>query len=249
MQSSYSVLKYTKVKGKELIKTPSVDFTKKDNILKDENNDISKGDSILNDAWKNAEEIVRISQGKAVKIIEDAKKDGEKIKSSAKEEGYQEGYKNGYSDGYDYGINEAVKEADNIKKEGNKYLKSCNDAVDRFIKEKHDEIIKLAINIAKQIINSEISLNQDVVLNIAEKVLSKAIDKRQIVLKVNPEDYNLLMSKKEELSIYVESSNNLFIVADYAIEKGSIKAETPSGFIDGKIDTQLKLVLKSLIEG
>lgn len=249
MQSSYSVLKYTKVKGKELIKTPSIDFKKDDNILSDENNEISKGDSILNNAWENAEEIVKIAQGKAAKIIEDAKKDGEKIKSSAKEEGYQKGYKIGYSEGYDYGISEAVKEADSIKKEGNEYLKSCNDAVDRFLNEKHDAIITLAINIAKQIINSEISLNQDVVLNIAEKVLSKATDKRQIVIKVNPDDYKLLISKKEELSIYVEGSNNLFIVADYAIERGQIKAETPSGFIDGKIDTQLKLVLKSLIEG
>lgn len=247
MQSSYSVIKYTKVKGNEIIKTPSIDFTNED--LSADNNELPKRDSILDDAWKNAEEIVKISKDKAEGIIKNAKDEVEKIKSSAKEEGYQKGYKTGYSEGYNYGINEALKESENIKKEGEEYLKSCNDAVDRFIAEKHDEIIKLALNIAKQVINSEISINQNVVLNIAEKVLSKATDKSQIVLKVNPEDYNLVMNKREELSIYVESASNLFIIADYTIEKGSIKAETPSGFIDGKIDTQLKLVLKNLLEG
>jgi hypothetical protein len=80
-----------------------------------------------------------------------------------------------------------------------------------------------------------------------EKVVSKAVDRKQLVLKVNPKDFVIIKNKKDELSIYVENSNNIFLIADSTINQGSIKAETPSGYVDADIDVQIDTVLKSLL--
>ncbi|WDU83974.1 FliH/SctL family protein [Caloramator sp. Dgby_cultured_2] len=61
--------------------------------------------------------------------------------------------------------------------------------IKNYIKEKEDEIIKLSIEIARQIIKSEITVNKEAILNISRSMISKALDKRQIILKLNPRDY------------------------------------------------------------
>jgi flagellar assembly protein FliH len=184
---------------------------------------------------------------KAEEILKNAEVESEKIKKSSKDSGYQEGYKNGYKDGYDFGIKEADSEGVNIRKAADDYRSSCVESVKQYLSDTEQEIIHLAVAIAKQIVNTELTINPEAIFKIAEKVVSKAVDRKQIVLKVNPKDFVIIKNKKDELSIYVENSNNIFLIADSTIKQGSIKAETPSGYVDADIDVQIDTVLKSLL--
>lgn len=250
MQSSFRVIKSLEVNGKEIIKPPKIEiinesFSKIEGI---DLNNLDKYNEFLNDARKASKSIIDEAYSKAESIVNDAIKEANKIKNTSKEEGFQEGYKNGYQDGYDYGITESKKIADEIRNNAEVYLKSCTEEVEKYIKENEREIVNIALAIAKEIVNSEIKTNPEIINDIAKKVLSKVTDKTQVILKVNPSDFNRVVNKKDELSIYVENSKNLFIVADCNIPQGSAKAETPSGFIDGSIESQLEMILKNIIE-
>lgn len=250
MQSSYSIIKYTEINGREVITHPPVvnHIKRNDTHLQIEDGYIDKASSIIEEAKLEAEKIIKNSESKAKNILQNAEEEAGRIKETSRNEGYQEGYRNGYQEGYQHGMDEANRAAEEVRKSADDYMKSSKLAVDEYIKSSHDEIIKLALNISKQIINSEISINPDIISKIAEKVLSRAVDKTQLILKVNPEDFDTVKERKELLSKYVDNSNNLFIVADYSVSKGAIKAETPSGFIDGSIDTQLEMILKNMLE-
>jgi flagellar assembly protein FliH len=107
--------------------------------------------------------------------------------------------------------------------------------------------MKLSVEIARHILNTELTINPEAIYKITEKAVSRAVDKKQILIKVNPEDFSYLKNKKDDLSIYVEDSSNIIIIADPSIKRTSVKIESPSGFVDASIDTQLDIVLKSLI--
>jgi flagellar assembly protein FliH len=250
MQSLSRVIKSTEVIGNEIISPPIMEKIC-ENI--DENHSSEEGsnniyESIVNNAGVEAEKILKEAKLNAETILNRAKSEAKEIMLKSKDEGYQEGYKSGYAAGYEYGIGEADKEAADIIGKSELLLKNTHEEVKRYTKSSEKEIINIAAAMARKIINKELSINEDAIISIAENVLSKALDKKQVILKVNPEDYKLVKNKRNELSIYVENENDLFIVADPYVSSGSFKAESPSGFINGEIDTQLELILKNLGE-
>jgi flagellar assembly protein FliH len=250
MQSLSRVIKATEIAGKEIIIPPAIERVseKVKQITDSEESSISIYETIVQNAGVEAEKILKDAGLNAEAILGKAYSEANDIKLKAKEEGYQEGYKIGYTAGYEYGIGEANKEANEIIDKAEFFLSSSHEEVKRYIVNSEKEIINIAVSIAKKIINSELSINEEAIISMAENVLSKTIDKKQVVLKVNPDEYNFVKNKKNQLSIYVENENDLFIVADPYISKGCFKAETPSGFINGDINTQLELIIKNLIE-
>lgn len=265
MQSLFKIIKSPETSGSEIISLPDIKLIqekneqKKNDLNPDKSSEIY--DELLFKANKNAEILVKNAEIKvrnaeikvknaeitAKRLIDDAKITVDNIINEAKEDGYQQGYKQGYNEGYKFGINDASEEADSIRKNADIYLESCRTETETYIKNKHQEIIQLSLTIAKQVINSEVMINPDIVNKISENVLSQATDRTHVILKVNPTDFNVLKNKKDDLSIYVENPNNLFIIADSGVTQGSVKAETASGFIDGDIDTQLDIIAKILL--
>lgn len=255
MQSLYKIIKSPVTDGNEVISLPDIKAMLEKKVQEENCSDSDSDkesntkiqDEILLNARKEAEDIVKEAEASSDKIIEDAKISAEKILLSAKDSGYQQGYRQGYNEGYQFGINEANSEAEEIKKNADIYVESCRIETEDYIKNKQEEILQLALAIARQVIHGEVMINPDMAGKIAEDVLSKATDRKHVILKVNPVDFNIVKNKKDDLSIYVENPNNLFIIADSSVTQGSVKAETPSGFIDGDIQTQLDIITKLLL--
>jgi flagellar assembly protein FliH len=258
MQSSYRIIKDTVIEKSTVISPPILDKIYEKMAIKHEGkkeidiNDVYN--ALIKEAYEKKKEIIKNANDEAKKIIDRAISEGEELKKKLCEEGYQEGYKAGYQEGYQYGINEASEEGNKIKEqaealkvEADQYLINCHEETRRYIKNSEKEIIKLAVDIAKQIVSTELTINPEAIYKIAEKLISKSIDKKQIILKVNPQDFNIIKNRKEELAMYVEDQSNIVIVADGSIKHGSIKAETPSGFIDADIDTQFNIILNSIL--
>lgn len=253
MQSLYKIIKSPVTDGNEVISLPDI-RAKLEKKVQDEYSSDSDSEDLLKaqnelllNAKKRAEVIVKEAEASADKIVEEAKASSEKIFLEAKDTGYQEGYRQGYNEGYQFGTNEAKSEAEEIKKNADIYIESCRIEAEAYIKSKQEEILQLALAIARQVIHGEVIINPDMAGKIAEDVLSKATDRKHVILKVNPADFSIVKNKKEDLSIYVENPNNLFIIADSSVSQGSIKAETTSGFIDGDIETQLDMISKLIL--
>lgn len=265
MHSSYNIIKSTVIESDTIVSTPVREKIYEKIMAKDEKRDESTSsntydelariyDQIQKEAKNSAEIIIKDAESNARQMLDKALNQGEQLKEKAKDEGYQEGYSNGYKEGYDFGINESkaeaeaiIKEAQEVKNNADEVLKNARAEVDNFINNSSKDIIKLSVEIARQILGTELTVNQEAIYKLAEKVISNAVDKKQVILKVNPYDFNLVKARKEELSVYVEDSNNLFIVGDPSVKQGNIIADTSAGIVDGRIDTQLDMVLKGLL--
>lgn len=258
MQSSYKIIKGTVVGESAIVSPPILDSIYKKvshNQAEDEGNEVEDIKEIIaKEAYAKSELIIKKANEEANSILNNARKEAEEFKKKACEEGHHEGYRGGYKEGYDYGINEAESEAviiknqaDNILSEAQEYLTNCHEESRKYIRDCEKEIIKLSIDIARQVINTELTLNPEAIYKIAEKLVSKATDKKQIMIRVNPHDFNIVKNRKEELSIYVEDSNNIVIIADSATAQGNLRAETSSGFLDAGIETQLNMILSRML--
>ncbi|KPJ69784.1 hypothetical protein AMJ44_02425 [candidate division WOR-1 bacterium DG_54_3] len=175
------------------------------------------------------EKISRV-RSEAERIIDQAMKESEAIREEARESGRQEGRAEASSriEEAMETLNQAVKERKNI------------------IKDAEQEILRLALKVAEQIIRSEVSLHRDVCLNIVAEAISRVSDREQIIVKVNREDAEYLKRYKDRLAGMLDGVKSFSILEDSGIEPGGCVIETNLGFIDSKISTKLKSIEESL---
>jgi flagellar biosynthesis/type III secretory pathway protein FliH len=176
-----------------------------------------------------AEDISKV-KSEAQKIIEQAYAEVERIRAQAREEGREEGRAE---------VSAQIEEA----------LATLNEAVKerkKIIKDAENEILRLALRVAEQIIRSEVSLHRDVCLNIVAEAISRVSDREQIIVKVNREDAEYLKRYKDRLAGMLDGVKSFSIIEDANVEPGGCLIETNLGFIDARISTKIKAIEEAL---
>jgi flagellar assembly protein FliH len=148
----------------------------------------------------------------------------------------KEAFEKGYADGTNAGsqaVRTAAQRLDLIIKE-----------LEHFRNKKTDElipdIIALSMAIAKKIIHANIEKYQENIVSIAREALARlGGTEEKIMIRVNPEDYETMLTNLESLrgetrlmDITVEPSDT--------ITAGGCFIETPSGEVDARIEEMLK---------
>lgn len=114
------------------------------------------------------------------------------------------------------------------------------DKFEAFLKKNEDELAATAINIAKEVIEKEISSASALVAHSLASSLMKQIEGAQNVqIRVNPADAEYLRAK-------FEGKEQIRVVADDAISKGGVVIISEAGNIDATLQTRLEK-LKMLV--
>lgn len=170
------------------------------------------------------------AKSEAQRIIDEAMSEAEAIREEAREAGKEEGRAD---------VSSHIEEA----------LGTLNQAVKErktIIKDSEQEILRLAIKVAEQIIRSEVSLHRDVCLNIVAEAISRVSDREQIIVRVNRDDAEYLKRYKDRLTGMLDGVKSFSILEDANVEPGGCIIETNLGFVDAKISTKLKSIEEAL---
>jgi len=171
------------------------------------------------------------------------------MKLEAKEEEFEENLKRAkeeaFAEGIEAGKAKAIENADINQSEAlslfassvKKLDSSANDFEVALEKIK-DNLINAALDIAKEVVNVEVSENS---ANIAKVLSSELIKELQgasrIILKVNPKDHGVI-------SEHVGSLKHIEVVSDSAISEGGVVAMSDAGNIDSEISKRFEKVKK-----
>ncbi len=140
---------------------------------------------------------------------------------------------------YEKGKNDALRELQEQKQEQSEqevqqFAQSISrlDEITKKFEEKIDtienDLIGTAVDIAKEVINKEVSKNsKDVALNLAYLLLDDIKDAGKITLKVSPKDYGHLKARLQ--------SENIQVAADSSINDGGVMIMSEAGNIDGDL--------------
>jgi flagellar assembly protein FliH len=170
------------------------------------------------------------AQSEAQKIIERARHESSETFERAKKEG-----------------NEAGRAEADLKIE--EALKTLNQAVierKKIIKDSENEILRIALKVAEQIIRSEVSLHRDVCLNIVSEAIMRISDREQVIVRVNREDAEYIKRYKDRLSGILDGVKSFSVIEDSAIEPGGCIVETNLGYVDARISTKLKSIEEAI---
>ena len=197
-------------------------------------------ESMLDKAREQAQRIVEKAQIEAQSIENEAVDRARQIMARAKEEGYQDGLKRGTAS--------AEAKLIPLLETTAKVAEKAKVERAQLIKESEQSIVALAIDIAKKIIDEEVSANPDLIAKAVDRAIQKVNSEGPVRIRLNPEDLALLAPYWDRIKGSGDKPMKWETVADEQVGRGGCVIDTRYGVIDARIETQLCKVGRTLIE-
>ena len=155
---------------------------------------------------------------------------------SAKNNGIEEGREAGF-----------LKLKDQVKDEMNEFkelIVAFKADTLRFFEDTEKFVLRMSIKIAGKILQKRLAEEETFTLSIVRNALKTTQDSLNLVIRVNPDDYEFIQSMNSQIS---SNASKVNITGDDEIERGGCKIESDWGLVDARIDTQLEKIYSELV--
>lgn len=203
-----------------------------------------KAQQLIQDALIQVEQTINEAQAEAAAILEQAKQDAINIQARAQETGQ----KLGFDSGYQAGFNQSIEETQNILASAETVINGAYQAQKEILQNTEKEMLTLVVAIAKKVIQKELKMQKDIILKITEQAIKELKDREVVKIMVNPQVVELMKKASPILQQRINGLEVIKIIEDKSIPVGGVIVESPSGKIDGQIDTQLDEIYNKLID-
>ncbi len=153
-------------------------------------------------------------------------------KATNERDAYEKGFKAGEEAGYAFGEQKAKLVLDRMTG----IVDELSEFREKICDKLEPEVVDLAFEIAGKVLHAEVETNRDVVVNIAREALKSVGNWREIVIRVNPLDYEYIMGQRKELA---GMNRTVSFEPDESIQQGGCIIQEEYGEIDARIDKQL----------
>jgi len=189
------------------------------------------------------------AEEEASRLIESARNEAESIKSLKSKQGYEEGFDKGYYDGLEKGKSEMGSKYASLITALNGMVNAAASEKTRLINESENEMVDLSLDIAKKVVNSEISANRSLVVNFVKEAIKRLEDKEKIIVYAHPEDVETIKAHRGEFAELTDADNLIHILPDDMLNRGECRLESSTEIIDTDINQQFGVLGKKLKSG
>lgn len=166
--------------------------------------------------------------------------------AQGKDEGFQQGFEQGLKDGAKKGYEDNVELLNQKANEFISLMESLSEPFKTLDEEVENELVKLTIAIATQIIRREIKLDPgQVIAAVREAINVLPLSSQKIMLYLHPEDAGLVRSV---LSLD-EMSTPWGITEDPLITRGGCKVDTDVSHVNATVENRLAAVVATILGG
>lgn len=110
------------------------------------------------------------------------------------------------------------------------------------------DMLRLVMVIAEQVIHREVSVNPEVVVKVIEEALKASVRADHYRIKINPADVATVNEQKPLFLASISGLKNLMIEADPSVAAGGCRIESDLGEVDATLETQLDAIRQALHE-
>ncbi len=140
-----------------------------------------------------------------------------------------------FNHGFEEGRRSAEQRLAREKAEQEQLLTKIGQEVESFYTKMEKRMLDVILAIVKKIIGQSDHLNPDLIKESLKKVLGKQDDLGGVLtLRLNPRDYKKIAPDRQVMP------TNLRLLPDQSIQPGGTLLETPYGFIDSRLESQLE---------
>ena len=174
------------------------------------------------------------------------------MKLEAKDEEYEKNIQKAKEDSFAEGLEAGKQQQVEVQKDNNESgleqfstsvatLEKSASEFDVALENIKNELITAALDIAKEVINVEISENSSEVAKVLSSELIKELQSAsQVTLKVNPKDHGAISEKTGSLK-------HIEVISDSAVSEGGVIAISDAGNIDSQISKRFDRVKKAAL--
>jgi len=151
---------------------------------------------------------------------------------------------------YQQGLQDGLlKAADDFESATNAFVSSCQqlDSIrETIISNSSTEFLNFTLLLAEKILRISI-IEQDVtIVATIEEALQRAVKSEEFTIFINPDDYDNISNKSEDIIAGVTGLTNIVLKADPTIEKGGAKIESENCIIDATVSSQFQSIREEL---
>lgn len=209
-----------------------------------ENHATYEADRIIREALEEAEllkkEVFEKTKEEAHSILEN-------LKETTYQSAYQEGMEKGLVDGKKAGLEMANEECQLARDNAKTMLQNAHFEVQEIISRAQIEIIHLAIDIAKNLMNRVKLEDEGVLMDIARDAFLELKDKEQIIIHIHPSNKDVLTEYLNEIKEMCPKAN-LILLEDPTIDPIGCRLESETATIDTQMDSQLNKIREALMD-
>jgi len=201
----------------------------------------TKGQWEIIERFLNAEE-VRFQEEKA-KIEEHYLNQIELEKNTAWKSGNEEGIASVQSVKA-----EMISKAETAIEQMSIFMDSVLIHTDKFMEFHEQEILKLITNIARKVIDYEVTLNPKIIMRLVKNSIELLNEKEEVKILVNHDDWANVRDNLKSLSLSVDMPKNIEVVPCETIEQGGCRIDFKFGSIDADIESQYTEIKRKLLK-
>jgi flagellar assembly protein FliH len=175
----------------------------------------------------------------AQQLIDDAQKQAQKIRQNAKDEGRNAGYNDGYQNG--------AEEAENLKKEIAKRGEELETEYRKMVDSLEPEMVDALTQIYEHVFEVDLRNDKDIILHLLQTALSRIESGNDYIIHVSPDDYDMITDEKEKLRENITSPNaTMEIIEDPMMKENECIIETDGGVFDCSVGVELEELSRKL---
>lgn len=166
----------------------------------------------------------------------------ERTEAELRKKAYEEGFQKGYSEGLSQAkgrMEEALGRLEAI-------LRELEDFRRRAFGRAEEEILELAIAVAKKVLRRELMSDRQWVLRTLKEAIEKVTEGDTVKIYLSPDDIDLVKEHQGELLEGVKGPRGVVLHADPGITPGGCFIETEFGHIDARLESQLEAIAQGL---
>lgn len=256
MQSSYSIIKKNCALDAEKKKISTEYVSKKielDENLEEVQEEVyskEEVDALIAKYEEIGKRIIQDANNEKQGIILRGTMQAQNLEKEAYQKGYEEGLQNGYDDGYkkayDENIDLAKAKSQEIIDKAEDVLRSANENYAKYLEDKKSDILKLSLEIAKNILRKEL-VHEDSMNLLVEEAIQLSKDEENLIIKCNSIHAEELKSQVNRWKISYSIKDEIFILNDDFIEPGNAIIEKPNGKVIVGFDIGMEAIKKEIL--
>ncbi|MDA0745086.1 MAG: FliH/SctL family protein [bacterium] len=195
-------------------------------------------EDLPSEVWEGekTEEPPEISAIQVETLVEERLKEFEQRFQQEKEDAYRSGFEDGKTEGLKEGQEQSRDEIDRFVSA----LQSLQEQWEDHYKNTDQDLTHLALAVARRIIGASVQIQEEPVLHAVQECLAYLQDKSRVVIKVNPQDLDVVRRHRNNWLESLEGIEKLLVEGDADISRGGCIVETPKGDVDAQVEERLE---------
>jgi flagellar assembly protein FliH len=211
----------------------------------------NQADEILCETEQMVKELIETARQESEKIIKSANEEARRIITEGQDKLKQveeEAYRKGNKAGFEEGTRNAEKENQNKMAEAVKHVERAHEERLKIVAGSEDEIVQLAVAVARKIIDRELLSSPEIIVNIVKRAIGKATDREELTVRVNPDSIDGVISAQDKIVNSAKGIRKLKFLADPNVSQGGCVIESLNGTVDARVERQLSEIEQALTE-